>query len=99
MSCDARSAPRLAGVTAVLGARWHAFCIALDMSFEQRGVPASAAMRECGIELTVQGGPEDRVPGSQVERLWTFAVQRTGDPIVGLHMAESYSQGALDILR
>jgi AraC-like DNA-binding protein len=41
---------------------------------------------------------DDRVPGGQVERLWSLAVQRTGDSLVGLHMAEAYSPGALDIL-
>src|SRR5688500_16048154 len=65
---------------------------------EQHGVPASQAVRECGIELAFPAGPEDRVPGSQVERLWSFAIRRTGDSLIGLHMAEHYSPGALDIL-
>jgi len=63
---------------------------------EHHGVSAAAAARECGIDLPA--GPDDRVPGGQVERLWSLAVQRTGDPLVGLHMAEAYSPGALDIL-
>jgi AraC-like DNA-binding protein len=65
---------------------------------EQHGVPAAAAARDCGIDLRVPAGPDDRVPGGQVERLWALAVQRTGDPLVGLHMAEAYNPGALDIL-
>jgi AraC-like DNA-binding protein len=65
---------------------------------EQNGVPAAAAARDCGIDFHVPAGPDDRVPGGQVERLWAVAVQRTGDPLVGLHMAEAYSPGALDIL-
>jgi AraC-like DNA-binding protein len=65
---------------------------------EQHGAPAIEAVRECGIELAFPAGPEDRVPGSQVERLWSFAARRTGDAVVGLHMAEAYSPGALDIL-
>jgi AraC-like DNA-binding protein len=65
---------------------------------ERHGVRAVESARECGIELHVPTGPDDRVPGSQVERLWSLATRRTGDALVGLHMAESYSPGALDIL-
>ncbi len=65
---------------------------------EQHGVPAAAAARDSGIDLHFPAGPDERVPGRQVERLWGLAVQRTGDPLVGLHMAEAYSPGALDIL-
>ena len=32
-------------------ARWHAFCIALDMSFEQRGVPVSILMKRSGVSF------------------------------------------------
>jgi AraC-like DNA-binding protein len=65
---------------------------------EQRGISASTAKSECGIAFDEPSGSEDRVPGSQVERLWAYAIHQTGDPIIGLHMAELYSQGALDIL-
>ena len=65
---------------------------------EQHGVSAAAAARDCGIDLQFPAGPDDRVPGGQVERLWRLVVERTGDPLVGLHMAEAYSPGALDIL-
>jgi AraC-like DNA-binding protein len=65
---------------------------------DRHGVPSSEAARECGITLRFPAGPDERVPGSQVERLWHVAMQRTGDPLVGLHMGESYSPGALDIL-
>lgn len=65
---------------------------------ERHGVRRAEAARECGIRLAFPAGPDDRVPGGQVERLWEFAVRATGDPLVGLHMAEAYSPGALDIL-
>ena len=63
-----------------------------------RGVDAAAVARACGIDLRFPAGPDDRVPGRQVERLWGAAASVTGDPLVGLHMAEAYSPGALDIL-
>jgi len=65
---------------------------------EQHGVPAALAARECGVSLNALAVPDDRVPGGQVERLWSLAIQRTGDPLIGLHMTEAYGPGALDIL-
>ena len=41
---------------------------------------------------------DTRVRGSQVERLWQFAIEQTGDQLIGLHMAEAYNPGALDML-
>ena len=64
----------------------------------QHGVPAADAAHACGVDIVFPTEPDSRVPGGQVERLWAFAIARTGDPLVGLHMAEAYSPGALDIL-
>jgi AraC-like DNA-binding protein len=64
----------------------------------RRGVRTEVALRAAGIGAGFPASPDDRVPGSRVERLWSFAVDQTGDPLVGLHMAESYNPGALDIL-
>jgi len=65
---------------------------------ERIGISADGIARQCGIDVRPQSGTDDRVPGSRVEQLWRVAVRRTGDPLIGLHMAESYSPGALDIL-
>ena len=65
---------------------------------EQSGVSVDDARSATGITMTVPPEPDTRVPGSQVERLWQFALERTGDPLVGLHMTERYSPGTLDIL-
>ena len=66
---------------------------------EQRGgISAEEARRHTGIAHRPGADIDARVPGSQVERLWSFAAARTGDSLIGLHMAESYSPGALDIL-
>lgn len=64
----------------------------------QRDVDAGAIARACGITLGFPAGTDDRVPGRQVEQLWRLAANATGDPLVGLHMAEAYSPGALDIV-
>ena len=65
---------------------------------EQRGAPRATAARACGLEPHAAAGADACVPGSAVERLWEFAQRTTGDRLVGLHMAEAYSPGALDIL-
>lgn len=63
-----------------------------------RGVPSSAAIATIGLDPRFAESPDNRVRGSTVERLWSYAVEQTGDEIIGLHMAEEYNPGALDIL-
>ena len=65
---------------------------------EQRGVSPAEATRECGIDVRFPAQADERVLGSRVERLWSYSVEKLGDPLVGLHMAESYNPGTLDIL-
>ncbi len=65
---------------------------------ELRGVQPANATRACGITLAFPAEADDRVPGSQVERLWRFAIDEMRDPLVGLHMTEAYSPGTLDIV-
>jgi AraC-like DNA-binding protein len=65
---------------------------------ERRGVPSAETVEVCNLTISIPPGPDQRVPGSLVERLWEFAAARTGDPLVGMHMAEAYSPGTLDIL-
>jgi AraC-like DNA-binding protein len=65
---------------------------------EQRGISSGEAVRECGITAKFPAGSDERIPGGQVERLWRFAIDRTRDRIVGLHMTETYNPGTLDIL-
>lgn len=65
---------------------------------EQRGVPRSEIARETAVELSMPLPADHRVPGSAVERLFAFAEKRLSDPLVGLHMAEAYNPGTLDIL-
>src|SRR5688572_27191980 len=63
-----------------------------------RGVKTAVALDEVGLDPRFPVSPDERVPGSRVERLWSFAVEQTGDALVGLHMAETYTAGTLDIL-
>jgi AraC-like DNA-binding protein len=63
-----------------------------------RGVPTPSALVAAGLDRRFAESPDSRVRGSAVERLWSYAVDQTGDEIIGLHMAEEYNPGALDIL-
>lgn len=65
---------------------------------ERHGVSTAESMRTSGITLGLPPTADDRVPGGQVERLWQFAIARTGDRLLGLHTTEVYSPGTLDIL-
>ncbi|MGE0158300.1 MAG: AraC family transcriptional regulator [Gemmatimonadales bacterium] len=65
---------------------------------ERHGVSSAEAAQAAGIVTRFPADADERVPGGQVERLWTVAIERTGDPLVGLHMTEAYSPGTLDIL-
>jgi AraC-like DNA-binding protein len=64
----------------------------------RRGVVVEEVARAIALDVAALAAPDRRVPGSIVERLWDEAERRTQDPHVGLHMGESYSPGALDIL-
>jgi AraC-like DNA-binding protein len=65
---------------------------------ERRGVSARDAVRASGIQQSFPPASDDRVPGNQVEMLWQYSIERTGDHLIGLHTTEEYSPGTLDIL-
>lgn len=65
---------------------------------ERQGHPLADVCRAAGIDPGIVQQPNSRVPAAFMERLWPLAVQRTGDPDVGLHSAESYNPGALSIV-
>jgi AraC-like DNA-binding protein len=62
------------------------------------GVAVEEVVGTLDLDVAGLGKPDQRVPGSCVERLFDEAERRTGDRHVGLHMGESYHPGALNIL-
>jgi AraC-like DNA-binding protein len=74
--------------------------IVIDMLgyLERQGHPEAEVATAAQLDLPAIRTPEARVPGSFVERLWVEGERRTGDPDLGLHMAEAFNPGALDIL-
>lgn len=72
----------------------------IDMSgyLERHGVPRAVLCEALAIEPSLLDAPNTRLPGSLVERVWATAERLTGDPDLGLHTAEAFNPGALDIL-
>ncbi len=62
------------------------------------GVVVEEVARAVDLDIAALRTPDQRVPGSRVERLFAEAERRTHDPDVGLHMGEWYNPGALNIL-
>jgi AraC-like DNA-binding protein len=65
---------------------------------ERQGLSAETVCRAAGIDPDLLAQPDARMPGSLMERLWAEGERLTGDPDLGLHTAEAYNPGALDIV-
>jgi AraC-like DNA-binding protein len=74
--------------------------IMIDMleQLARRGVPAAELCRRARVDPAFVSRPNDRIPGSWAERLWQEAEAASGDPLLGLHVAEHYRTGAISIL-
>jgi len=65
---------------------------------EQRGVTPEATYRAFALDPSLLEIPNARLPGSLAERAWEQASRLAGDPDIGLHCAENFNPGALNIL-
>jgi len=65
---------------------------------EQLGVAPEAAYRALALDPALIEIPNARLPGSLAEQAWAQASQLTADPDIGLHCAENFNPGALNIL-
>jgi AraC-like DNA-binding protein len=65
-------------------------------------IDLSRYLQQLGLDLpldpAVAEQPNARIPGSEVERCWELASRLAGDPDIGLHCAENFNPGALNIL-
>lgn len=64
---------------------------------EARGLSRSELCHKMRIDPALFTQPNERVPGSAAERFWRVAEDATGDPLLGLHLAEHYRSSALNI--
>jgi AraC-like DNA-binding protein len=74
--------------------------IAIDMVTQlvEGGFDAAEVCRLAGMDPAVLARPNDRIGGTTAHRLWQVAEELTGDPLIGLHVAERYRTGAISIL-
>lgn len=61
------------------------------------GVDSGAVLSACGISPAVVADPGGRVPHGAMMRAWRLAVERSGDPDLGLHVAEAVPFSALEL--
>jgi AraC-like DNA-binding protein len=65
---------------------------------ERAGIPAGQLCQTIGVAPSVLDDPHARLAGSVMERLWDEAIRLSGDADLGLHTAENFNPGALNIL-
>lgn len=62
------------------------------------GIDVDSLLRESGIDSAMLNDAETRIPHASAVTLWRKALQRSGDPALGLHAAETLRPGAFDVL-
>jgi AraC-like DNA-binding protein len=65
---------------------------------EQRGIAPETTYRAFSLDPSRLEIPNARLPGSLAERAWEQSSRLTGDADIGLHCAENFNPGALNIL-
>jgi AraC-like DNA-binding protein len=77
-----------------------AAALILDMVryLDQRGIATEATYRAFAVDPALLEIPNARLPGSLAERAWDQAARLTNDADIGLHCAENFNPGALNIL-
>jgi AraC-like DNA-binding protein len=63
-----------------------------------KGWETKGLMERAGLRPPVVNDPEARLPHSSVRAFWREAVRETGDPAIGLHVAEQVRPAAFDAL-
>jgi len=66
--------------------------------FERLGVARSHSLEVAGLDEQTLANPDARVPAESVFRLWHEALQVTGDPCLGIHLAEALSSSDLGLV-
>lgn len=75
-----------------------ALLVDLVRYLERSGISPVDAWRSLQLDPALLDQPNARVAGSVAETLWAKAVEWTGDPDIGLHAAENFNPGAMNIL-
>ncbi|MDJ0866112.1 MAG: AraC family transcriptional regulator ligand-binding domain-containing protein [Myxococcota bacterium] len=65
---------------------------------ESVGVPVGEICRELEIDLDAATDPDVRIPRDSATLLWREAARRSGNPMLGLHVAEHFRLGLNNVL-
>jgi AraC-like DNA-binding protein len=75
-------------------------CLILPLvsHLERTGVPVAPVLASVGLEPAGIRAPGARVPHEQAMRLWDRAALASGDPQLGLHVAQHVDAGVMDLV-
>jgi len=62
------------------------------------GVDANVVLSCAGVDPTLMGDPDGRIPHALALAVWREAVRQSGDDAFGIHAAEQIRPGAFDVL-
>src|SRR5262245_40909708 len=65
---------------------------------ERLGHAAGELLLRAGLRVGDLTSPGSRVPHAAAMRLWALAVGATGDPLLGLHVAQQVEPGVMDLI-
>lgn len=74
------------------------WALAIAHTLESQGCDADAAFAEAGLDKKQARDPDARYPVSGMTRLWQAAVRLSGDPAIGLKVAEQVQPASLHAL-
>ncbi len=78
-------------IATVLGSWVRTLC----QTIKGYDIDAIALAEEAGIDTSRFNIPEARYPLVSVRQLWKLAIEKTGDPLIGLRMGDEIQAGAL----
>ncbi len=75
-----------------------AYAFAIATALDQEGVDPAPLFAQCELPLPTTTDPMVRLSNQEVSRLFTAAVEATGDPCFGLKVADAFHPGNLHAL-
>jgi AraC-like DNA-binding protein len=63
------------------------WALAIVQALEIEGLDCSALFEQLGLDYAILNNPDARIAQDQMTRLWSLAVQVSGNPAIGLNMA------------
>ncbi|MBA6418891.1 AraC family transcriptional regulator [Pseudomonas sp. 5Ae-yellow] len=71
---------------------------AIVQALENSGLNAADLFADLGIEAAVLSDPDGRIPQDSMTRLWQRAVEISGNPAIGLNMAQTMRPGHFSVV-